>query len=124
MAYLVDSSVWVALFLDFDAQHKKAVRFFDDLIGTLYIPYCVINEVATVIAYKHSKQQANNFLTFIENNSDISIIDDDAKEEALFYKSIPNKISFTDAALVRFSKKLPAEFITFDKQLFRIVKKG
>lgn len=123
MAYIVDSSVWIALFLDFDAQHKKAARFFDGLRGTLYVSYCVINEVATILAYKHSKQQANNFLTYVESNRDIVLINDDLQEEILYYKSLLHKISFTDAALLFLSRKMNAELATFDKQLACIAKK-
>ena len=62
MAYLLDSSVWVALFLDFDTQHKKAEQLFEKLSGTIYVPYCVASEVITVLTYKHSKEQADNFI--------------------------------------------------------------
>lgn len=123
MVYIVDSSVWIALFLDFDIQHKKAVRFFDGLRGTFYMPYCIVNEVTTVLAYKHSKQQADNFLNYAENNHDIVLIDDSFQEEISFYKSLPHKVSFTDAAFLFLSEKLSAELATFDKQLIRIARK-
>ena len=122
MAHLVDSSVWIALFLDFDTQHKKAALFFDNLSGNIHIPYCVVNETATVLAYKHSKQQAGNFLTYIENNNAITLISDNIGEEIEYYKSLTHKISFTDAALLLLSKKLGTELVTFDKQLARVAK--
>ena len=122
MAHLIDSSVWIALFLDFDTQHKKAVLFFDDLRGNIYIPYCVVNETTTILAYKHSKQQADNFLTYVEHNSAVTLISDNAEEEIVYYKSLTNKISFTDAALLLLSQKLGAELVTFDKQLARVAK--
>lgn len=122
MASLIDSSVWVALFLDFDTQHTKAERLFSKLKGKIYLPYCVLNEVATVLAYKHSKKQADQFLDFVEGNRDINLIEDTYMEEALFYKSLHAKISFTDAALLLFTKKLRANFITFDKQLERLTR--
>ena len=123
MAYLIDSSVWVALFLDFDTQHKKAAQTIQNLSGIIYVPYCVIAEVATILAYKHSKQLADNFIAYIHNNKDFKIINNDALDEMDFYKSLPHKISFVDAALIFLSGKLHAKLVTFDKQLERIVKK-
>lgn len=123
MAHLLDSSVWVALFLDFDTQHKKAERIFEGVRGTIYAPYCVVNETVTVLAYKHSKEQADNFIAFIENNRDILPFDDGLRDELLFYKSIKARISFTDAALLFLSKKLEAKLVTFDKQLENLSKK-
>ncbi|MDO8474153.1 MAG: type II toxin-antitoxin system VapC family toxin [bacterium] len=122
MASLIDSSVWVALFLDFDTQHTKAERLFSKLKGKIYLPYCVLNEVATVLAYKHSKKQANQFLSFIEENHDINLLEDSSTEEVSFYKSQSARISFSDAALLLFARKLSVRFITFDKQLERLAR--
>lgn len=123
MAYLIDSSVWIALFLDFDTQHKKAVRLFSALHGMVYMPYCILVEVATVLAYKHSKQQADSFLAYIEHNHDIVVLDDNPQDEIAFYKTLSHKISFTDGALILLSQKFGAKLLTFDKQLVRIAKK-
>lgn len=117
MANLVDSSVWVALFLDFDSQHAKAERVFMRLKGKICLPYCVASEAITILAYKHSKEQANKFIEFIGTSQDITSIDDDFADETEFYKSIQAKISFTDAALLFLSKKLKAKLVTFDRQL-------
>jgi len=73
--YLIDSSVWVALFLDCDLLHENAVEVFSKINGKIYIPYCVVVEAATVLTYKHSKDQANNFLKYIENNNDIVLFE-------------------------------------------------
>lgn len=123
MKHLVDSSVWVGLFLDFDVQHRKAVQLVHKLKGVLYIPYCVLNEVATVLVYKHSKAQADQFLDYIAQNRDIKLVSDSSKEEIRFYRTISHRISFTDAALLYLSETLDAELITFDRQLNRIAKK-
>ena len=122
MTFLIDSSVWIALFLDFDTQHTKAVRVFPTLTGTTYAPYCVIGEVATILAYKHSKTQADSFLKYLEDNSGVVLLDDNAEDEIAFYKSFNHKMSFTDASLIFLSKKLNAELVTFDQQLTRIAK--
>ena len=123
MAHLIDSSVWVALFLDFDTQHKKAEQAIRKISGTIYIPYCVIAEVATILAYKHSKKLADNFIAYIRDNKDIKIISNDALDEMDFYPTLPHKISFTDAALIFLAEKMEAKLITFDKQLERIAKR-
>lgn len=123
MGQLLDSSVWVALFLDFDTQHKKAEQLFEKLRGTMYVPYCVASEVITILTYKHSKEQGSKFIAFIENNRAILLFDDNFRDELAFYKSMRAKVSFTDAALLFLSKRLEAKLVTFDKQLERLSKK-
>ena len=123
MSHVVDSSVWVALFLDFDTQHKKAEQTIQKLSGTIYVPYCVIAEVTTILAYKHSKKLADNFIAYVRNNKDIKIINNDALDEMNFFPTLPHKISFTDAALIFLAGKMEAKLITFDKQLERIIKR-
>jgi len=123
MTHLLDSSVWVALFLDFDTQHEKAKHLFEKLKGTIYVPYCVVNEVVTILAYKHSKEQADSFVRFIESNQDLILLDDILREEIKFYVSLKARVFFTDAALLFLSSKLKAELVTFDKQLKRLNKK-
>ncbi len=123
MAHLVDSSVWVALFLDFDTQHRKAEQAIRKLSGTVYVPYCVIAEVAAILAYKHSKQLADNFISYLRDNHDLKIINDDALDEMDFYATIPDKLSFADASLMFLSGKLDATLVTFDRQLERMAKK-
>jgi predicted nucleic acid-binding protein len=124
MAHLIDSSVWVALFLDFDTQHEKAERALEKISGTIYLPQCVIAEVATVLAYKHSKQLADNFISYVSDNRDITIITDDVHGEMQFYRTIPYRLSFVDISLILLSGKLHATLVTFDAQLARIAKKS
>jgi predicted nucleic acid-binding protein len=120
--YIVDSSVWVALFLDFDSLHKKAAEIFSDINDKIYLPYCVLSETATVLTYKHSKNQADNFLEFISSNSDIILINNDVINEIDYYKEIDKKISFTDSSLIYLSKKYDLLLITFDKQIISLIK--
>lgn len=120
--YIIDSSVWVALFLDFDSLHKKAAEIFSDINDKIYLPYCVISETATVLAYKHSKNQADNFLEFISSNSDIVLINNEAINEINYYKEINKKISFTDSSLIYLSRRYDLLLITFDKQIISLIK--
>lgn len=123
MESLIDSSVWIAVFLDTDPQHSKALRLTEELKGTIYLPYCVVNEVASVVTYKHSKEQSEFFFDFIRDNHQIIFIDDAVEDEISFYRSLSNRISFTDGALMHLSKKLRVPLITFDRQLEKLAKK-
>ena len=120
--YLIDSSVWVALFLEFDSNHKKAEEIISKLEGKIYLPYNVIVEVTSVLTYKHSKKQANNFLNYIEDNEDIVLFENELKPEMEFFKKVDKKVSFVDISLVFLSKKLDLNLITFDSQMISLAK--
>ena len=120
---IFDSSIWIGLFLDFDTNHRKAARLMQEITGIIRVPYCVVSETATVIAYKHSKEQADNFLLYIVDSEKILLLDDVVRDEAEFYRSLPYRISFTDASLLLLAKKYKTRLITFDKQLERIARK-
>lgn len=119
--YLIDSSVWVALFLDFDASHQKAVEIFSQLDGTIYVPYCVVAETATVLAYKHSKRQADNFLEYLTNNQNIILFENQIFPEIEFFKKVESRISFTDTSLIYLAQKMNLSLITFDRQIISFV---
>lgn len=123
MAHLVDSSVWVALFIDSDANHTKAAALLKSLKGKILVPYCVINETATVLAYKHSKHQADTFLGFLQESSNVILFADQIEDEVDYYQSHATRISFTDSALVYLAKHLSADLVTFDKQQATFSKK-
>jgi predicted nucleic acid-binding protein len=123
MGPLVDSSVWIALFLTFDTQHQKAIHTIGKIKGKIIVPYCVISEVTTVLAYKHSKIQADRFLAYLRDNQDILLINDTLEGELRFYESLSARISFTDAALLFLSEKRKVPLITFDEQLAKLAKK-
>lgn len=119
MARLVDSSVWVALFLDFDTLHNKAISLIEQQRETLYVPYCVLNESASVLTYKHSKEQANQFLSYLTGTDAIMCIDDEIDEEIEWFLRYSQRLSFTDISLLYFSKRLRAPILTFDVQLLK-----
>ncbi len=122
--YIIDSSVWVALFLDFDVSHRKAIEIFSALDGKIYLPYSVILEVSTVLAYKHSKKQADEFLEFIVDNEDIILINNEIKGEVDYYKKIKSKISFADSSIIYLAQRFNLYLLTFDKQIISIAKKN
>ncbi len=121
--HIVDSSVWVALFLDFDTQHARAVRTLERLLGVLYVPYCIVAETVSVLAYKHSKTQADNFLRYIADNVDITIVAPNIDDEIAFYATVAGRLSFADSVLIVQARKLNAALVTFDEQLARVAKK-
>jgi predicted nucleic acid-binding protein len=51
--YIVDSSVWVALFLTKDSQHKKAVAVIEEITSPVHVSRDVVAEVCTVLTNKH-----------------------------------------------------------------------
>ncbi len=120
--HLIDSSVWVALFLTFDTNHQKAKSLIGKVNRPIFIPYSVVAEVATVLTYKHSKEQADNFIDYIVGNQDMVLLNNDLNEELRFFKTLKKKLSFTDASLIHLSQKLGVAIITFDKQLARSLK--
>jgi len=122
--YIIDSSVWVSLFLDFDSNHKKSILIFETIINSkIILPYCVINEVVTVLTYKWNKNISHSFLNFIKDNNDIFIENDNIFEEIDFFTSISSRVSFTDTSVIMIAKKHWLDLITFDKQMIWIFKK-
>lgn len=115
MAHILDSSVWVALFLDNDTNHRKASALFESLKGQLVLPYCVVNEVATVLSYKHSKAQSDAFLDLIQESSNVILVDDRIEEEIDMYRKMIARISFTDCAVIHLACRFSADLVTFDK---------
>lgn len=121
--YIIDSSVWVSLFLDFDANHNESVEIFEKISNTkIILPYCVINEVSSVLTYKWSKEIANSFLKFIKNNEDIFIENNNIFDEIDFFIWIDKKVSFTDLAVIKIAFDFWLDLITFDKQMISIFK--
>ena len=124
MASLVDSSVWVALYLDDDSQHVKAQRLVATLHAPFYVPYGVLEETASVLTYKESKAHANRFVEFVELSSDIVYLDPDWRVDAAAFRSIGSRISFTDAVLLELSRTLSdTKLVTFDQQLLRLYRR-
>lgn len=118
---LIDSSVWIALYLPYDALHKKALQFFQKNKITIVLPYCVIEEVVSVLTYKHSRAQARRFLEALRTSKDIEYIEPQVQIEIDFFLSHNHKISFTDSTLLCLAQQKNIELITFDKQLLKLL---
>ncbi len=121
--YVVDSSVWVWLFLDFDVHHDTARNIFQEIsTSKIILPYCVINEVSSVLTYKWGKNIADSFLKFVTQNEDIFIEQDTITEEVQFFLSLDKKMSFTDIAVIKIAWDYNLELITFDEQMIQVFK--
>jgi predicted nucleic acid-binding protein len=118
--YILDSTVRVSLFLENDIHHKDAKILMNVINSKIFLPYCVINEVSTVLTYKHSKKQANLFLEFITDNEDIIKINNDLDSEIIFFKNINSKISFTDLSIINIAINNNLKLITFDKDMKKV----
>lgn len=86
-------------------------------------PY-VIQEVATVLAYRLGPPAAKKFLKDITSARNVIIALVDAKLDCEYYLSINKKLSFTDAALVGLVKRMNYSLLTFDRQMISLLKQG
>jgi predicted nucleic acid-binding protein len=126
MVHLVGSSVLVALFLVHDTHHAEAARFFDRSgAARVLVPYAVVRETATVLAYRGSKAIADTFLTYLTQASNVTLFrDDDMEGEMAAFLGISTKISFTDCALLHYARAGHSVLVTYDKQLARLARRA
>lgn len=115
--FVLDSSVWVALFIDGDSQHTEALDVIDGIVGFIYIPYTVISEVATVLTNKYSKDQADTFLQFILHDSRCVLIDNQHSTDITAFLDSKETLSFPDISIVTLALQHRAELITFDRKM-------
>lgn len=117
-SYVLDSSVWVALFLDKDVHHEKAAAFFDTDFISVHVPYIVIAEVATVLTYKHSKKQADKFLDFVQGDDRFRIGSmTSSREDIDTFRKSKHDISFADTAILGYAQRLELPLLTFDTKM-------
>ena len=121
---ILDSNIFIAFYYNEDTLHEDAVSLMKALDGyDIIIPYCVIQEVSTILTYRLGKKAANNFLADIQNADTTLIINNDVKAECEFFESINSNLSFTDISLLYLSQKYDATLVTFDKQLLKLYNK-
>ena len=125
-SYLLDSSLLVALFLDYDTFHNDASEIFDALRkqnSSFYVSHRVIEETSTVLTYKGSKEIGNKFLEYVFQTTDIIVIENNFFAEISFFQNhIQQSISFVDASLLYQAGTLHIQILSFDKQLLAIAK--
>ena len=119
-ACVIDSSVWVALFLDGDTNHEKAAALFEVMPRRVYVPYIVLAEVATTLTYKHSKKQADKFLQFVTEDERCTLIESSSRHDVDAYNNCSDKISFADIAIMEAARSFEVALITFDKLMKKV----
>lgn len=121
--WIIDSSVFVAFYRDVDSQHVDAVRVMEKVANmTLIVHPYVIQETATVLAYKVGLEAAKKFCLDVISAGNVIIPSVDARYDVGRFTDIGKKVSFTDAALVELSRTSGAEIITFDKELRSLIR--
>lgn len=121
--YLIDSSMWIALFLDDDSQHAKAITVLQDVgDAKIKILYGVILETVTVLARKHSKEQANKFIEYIRANPQIETTSAFLSQDLAIFLEETARLSFVDALLKGMSIRENITLISFDKKLLNSLK--
>ena len=115
--HLLDSSVWIALFVEADAHHMRALQIFKGITGTIYVPYIVIEETASMLAYKHSKQHADTFVSFIARHPRCTIADSNARIDIEMFLQTSLRISFADISIIALSLLTRSELVTFDAEM-------
>lgn len=120
---VIDSSVLVAIFLESDIHHVFCLSSFSGSLDQYLMPISVVHETATVLCYKSSKQQADKFLEFLKSASMFVVTEDTIRSQIGFFMNIPDRISFTDTALLLLCKDHQASLRTKDIQLIKLAHK-
>lgn len=122
---ILDSNIFIALYYTNDTFHEKACSLMEGLLGaSIFVPYCVIQEVTTILCYRFGKEKSNLFLADLRKSEDVIILDNNAEAEIDFYLKIKRKLSFTDISLLHLSQKYDAMLFTFDRQLLNLYKRS
>ena len=122
--YIVDTSVYCAIFLENDPYHASAIDMISWIDEKIYIPYCVFSETITVLTYKHSKELANEFADFTLSDERFILINEDILGEIGFWKSTKKRLSYIDIALVYSAIKYGAKLLSFDDDMNKLYEKS
>jgi predicted nucleic acid-binding protein len=119
--FVIDSNVFISLYNEGDVRHADAVAVFEEIENNIFVvhPY-VIQETATVLAYKLGLSVANEFLEDISGVFHITIPLVDVIHDIETFKRLRKKISFTDAVLIDLAKRMDAHLVTFDKDMLSL----
>lgn len=121
--FVIDSNVFIAFYHGNDERHRDALRVMEELDGkTLIVHPYVIQETATVLAYKFGLATARAFLSDAASASNLLIPPVDMRSDIDGFMEIGKKVSFTDAVLVRLARQMNAHLVTFDKQMLALLK--
>ena len=123
---ILDTSVWVAFINRADSQHAQALSVLNTVALPVVVPEYILVETCSVLTVKVSKVAAVNWLNFVSDNQNCTLLFSEAtwaKEMITFFKTkAPRTLSFPDAALLQLAQEYT--ILTFDKQLARAIKKN
>jgi predicted nucleic acid-binding protein len=123
---LLDTNVWVGMVSKEDSLHARSLDFAQSIRpeDTLLLPDCIVEEVASVLTYRYSKQKANEWLAYTLKNNATMLVPTNITSLVKFFIQSSISMSFTDHALVYIAEHHKAELITFDEQLLKVYKKS
>ena len=115
---LCDADFIIALFVDTDSNHQKAMRTYNsNSNGSFLILNITIYEVATVLSRILPQSEAIYTLQSVRMRFESPIIFDPKWENSVYelYNSFSKKnISFFDCACMIYAKKVNAKIASFD----------
>lgn len=116
----IDADVYIALYVEKDASHKRAREVLDKLLDEeMVTSWEVVDEVATKISFFATRKEANVFLEkLFESDTRIEYMDAKRANLAtdLFKRQASKRVSMTDCANMVIAKELGIKrFLSFDK---------
>ena len=121
---ILDSNVWIALYLEEDSQHKKALKL-KPFFRQVAVPEYVILETCTILLAKAGESVSEKFLDYVFDNREVTVL---FSTREFFQETIKafrdkngKKLSAIDTSLLYLSKE--HEVITFDKDLEKAIKR-
>ncbi len=134
MYYILDTSVWVAYFLEQDSCHLRAKSIIakvisenkSDFAKNLFMPAEIIIETVNTIKRQSNKSVAKEFLVFVDTASQISTmpmnVADCFEKASTWYLEQEGSLSMNDLLLVSMAIFHDIELLTFDKKLYSFYK--
>lgn len=116
----------VALYLTNDSQHGQAKIIANKLASmpkTIVIHPYVVEEVATILAYRVGTALSQRFLIDLTASTESTLFAPVViKRDIEFFQALNKKISFADATIIYLAKQMNSPILTFDKQMLSILK--
>jgi predicted nucleic acid-binding protein len=121
--YLVDSSLFVAFYIEEDSCHADAVAILHEIDSAqlLVHPY-VIQEVVSVLTYKIGVTVAKKFISDIQQANNVYVLPVDVSKDMRSFSLLNKKVSLTDSALLDIAQSWQVPLVTFDKELRTLAK--
>lgn len=121
---IIDTSVWVALFLKDDSNHTKSLKYKDLFIQEQIMPDLIFYETLTVLRNKSKDNTPLNlFIGLATENLDITIrlfYENNVDVLKLFINEDKGGLSYIDTLLLFLSKEY--HILTFDEKLKKRIK--